>query len=121
MQDDYLKNVNYDMSYHRLKKELIEAFNINKAEVLERFIEEKMYLLLPNNPKAQYADCKKIEKLLKDSNSPHNWLIYLSPFDLSVLPLTREEKRILEWKEKLKKQSPNNNTPAESIIISEFL
>ena len=27
LQNDYLKNINYDMSYKRLKKELIETFN----------------------------------------------------------------------------------------------
>ena len=120
LQDNYLKNVNYDMSYHRLKKELVEAFNINKAEVLERFIEGKMYRLLPNNDFVPKIDCKRIEKLVNNCNSGHKWLMYLSLFDLSALPLTRAEKRIIEWKEKLKTQKPTNNTPTESIIISEF-
>lgn len=120
LQDNYLKNVNYDMSYHRLKKELVETFNINKAVVLERFIEEKMYRLLPNNDFAPKIDCKRIEKLVNNCNSGHKWLMYLSLFDLSALPLTRAEKRIIEWKEKLKTQKPTNNTPTESIIISEF-
>ena len=27
VQEEYLNNINYDMSYHRVRKELIETFN----------------------------------------------------------------------------------------------
>lgn len=34
------------MSFKRLKDELVDAFNLNKQEVLHKFIEQKMYKLL---------------------------------------------------------------------------
>ncbi len=120
LQDTYLKNVNYDMSYHRLKKELIEAFSINRAEVLEKFFTNRMYKLLSNNEPKWHINSQKAENLAKEINSPFIWLIYLSFFDLSNLPLTKQEKRILECAERLSYDKPNNNTPIESILISEL-
>ena len=38
LQQDYLENINYDMSYKRLKKELIETFNLNSQIAFEKFI-----------------------------------------------------------------------------------
>ena len=35
LQDEYLENINYDLSFHRLKKELKETFNLNKKEAIE--------------------------------------------------------------------------------------
>ena len=37
------------MSYHRIKKELKETFNINKIEVWEKFIENGIYKLMGPN------------------------------------------------------------------------
>lgn len=45
-QKEYLKNINYDMSYHRLKKELVETFNLNSQKAYERFTSEGIYKLL---------------------------------------------------------------------------
>ena len=42
----------------------------------------------------------------------------MSFFNLENLPLTRQEKRILEWAERLKTEKITNNTPQESIIIN---
>ena len=108
------------MSYHRLKKELIEAFSINRAEVLEKFFTNRMYKLLSNNEPKWHINSQKAENLAKEINSPFIWLIYLSFFDLSNLPLTKQEKRILECAERLSYDKPNNNTPIESILISEL-
>ena len=36
LQDEYLKNINYDMSYKRLKKELVETFNLNSQKAFEK-------------------------------------------------------------------------------------
>lgn len=120
LQKEYLSNVNYDMSYHRLKKELVETFNQNKAEVLDKFIDKKMYNLLGNNQAVPQTNSQKIETHLNGFTTEYCWLIYLSGFDLSKLPLTRAEKKILEWKERLKYEMPTNNTPKESIIISQM-
>ena len=119
LQEDYLNNVNYDMSYFRLKKELVETFNLNKQEAFDKFIEQKMYRLLGNN-QPEIIKKIKIEKYLKDKSAENIWLIYMSFFNLENLPLTKAEKRILEWADKLEKQKVNHNTPNDSIIINEI-
>ena len=121
LQEQYLDNINYDMSYHRLKKELVETFNLNKAEVLDKFINSKMYKLLGENQNTPLINSKAVENVLMGYKTEYCWLIYLSIFNLSNLPLTRAEKKILDWKERLKYEQPTNNTPKESIIISELL
>ena len=116
LQDSYLKNVNYDMSYHRIKKELKETFNLNKDIAFERFLSQGIYKLLGENQKLPSVN-QSIEDLVARFECENIWLIYMSFFDLSNFELTRAEKRIIEWNEKLKKQSPNNNTPIESVIF----
>ena len=49
LQDEYLANINYDMSYKRVKKELIETFNLNSQKAFEKFINEKIYKLVTPN------------------------------------------------------------------------
>lgn len=114
-QEEYLNHINYDMSYHRLKKELIETFNLNRPEAYKKFIDEGIYKLLG-------ADVKEPEFYPNFTNlnysGKHIWLIYLAFFNLDNLELTRAEKRILEWAERLKSEKPTNNTPQESIIIN---
>ncbi len=120
LQDSYLNNINYDISYHRLKKELIETFNLNNAKAFEKFINEKMYNLLGKNQKIPNINPQIIENRLKEFQTNYCWLIYLSHFDLSSIPLTRAENKILEWSKRLQREKPTNNTPEESIIISQI-
>lgn len=117
LQDEYLKNINYDMSYKRIKKELIETFNAplsnitkeyKKQRTFERFINEKIYKLVTTNdveiPSINIEEL--IEKYCLDmdchvANAPHNdehiWLIYVGVLkDLSRLPLTKIEQKILD-------------------------
>ena len=117
LQDEYLKNINYDMSYFRLKKELIDAFGLNKKEIFERFVEQKMFKLLGENQIIPIVDLDKLESMAAQCRKEYRWIIYLSFFDLSKLELTRGEKKILEWADKLKYEKPSNNTPVESIFI----
>ena len=42
LQKEYLSNINYDMSYKRVKKELIETFNLNSQNAFDKFINEKI-------------------------------------------------------------------------------
>lgn len=116
MQEEYLDNINYDMSYHRLKKELTETFNLNSAEAFDRFIEQGIYKLLGKNQKKIDIKGNLIKNTI-DSTIYTPWLIYMSFFDLSNIPLTRKEMSILEWAGKLKTQKSNNNTPKESVLI----
>ena len=117
LQDEYLKNINYDMSYKRIKKELIETFNApisnitkeyKKQRTFERFINEKIYkLVTPNDVEIPSINIEElIEKYSLDmdchvANAPHNdehiWLIYVGVLkDLSRLPLTKIEQKILD-------------------------
>ena len=126
LQQDYLNNINYDMSYKRVKKELIETFNphpnfslshSDKGEILpspkergdryqlafEKFINEKIYKLVTPNEVALPAIC--IEKFINNYSTlqPFNfstdyiWLVYVGVLgDLSRLPLTKIEQKILD-------------------------
>lgn len=112
LQEKYLENINYDMSFHRLKKELMETFNLNKFEAYEKFVNQKIYKLLGENQIPQQLS-GTIEKY---SFTPM-WLKYLGLYELENIELTRSEKRILEWTKRLNEEKPNNNTPSESILL----
>lgn len=115
LQTGYLENINYDMSYHRVKKELVETFNLNKYTAYERFVSENIYKLLgANQEPCMLSD--KVEQF--DVVSP--WLKYLAFFNLENLELTRAEKRILEWAKRLKTEKPTNNTPEAAIILDKI-
>ncbi len=115
LQTEYLDNINYDMSYHRVKKELVETFNLNKYKAYERFISENIYKLLGENQESCILS-DKVEQF----DVIYPWLKYMAFFNLEKFELTRVEKRILEWAERLKTEAPNNNTPEESIIIDKI-
>lgn len=121
LQEEYLKNINYDMSFHRLKKEIMETFNLNKGEAFDIFNKNKLYKLLGENQIPVNIRGSIIERIVKENDIAEPWIIYMSFFDLSNLALNRNEKRILEWTEKLKTQNKTDNTPKESIIIRKLL
>lgn len=95
LQDKYLQNINYDMSYKRLKKELIETFNLNSQKAFERFIDQKIYkLIAPQEFKLPKANLEEIIKTYKPKNI---WIIYVGLLpNISTLPLTKTEKKIVE-------------------------
>ncbi len=96
LQEEYLQDVNYDMSFKRLKDELKDAFNVDKQEVLNKFISQKIYKLLSKKEYRPYL-CNVEEFIKPYKNEIQNtWLIYSSGFDLSNLPLTKAENKILE-------------------------
>ena len=121
LQNKYLKNINYDMSYHRLKQELVDAFSLNKKEVFNTFVNQEMYKLLGEDETVPNIDLEKAEDLIKKNPTKLSWLIYLGYFNLSKLPLTRAEKRVLEWAKKLETQPQSNNTPLESVLLHKVL
>lgn len=95
LQDDYLKNINYDMCYKRIKKELIETFNLNSQKAFEKFINDGIYKLVTKEeiklPKIN------IEELVKKYKIEHPWIIYAGVLkDLSRLPLAKTEQKILD-------------------------
>lgn len=102
LQDEYLANINYDMSYKRVKKELIETFSLNSQSAFKAFIDQKIYkLVTPNDVEIPKVDVEKfINKYLADqpSSCPATiWLVYVGILgDLSRLPLTKIEQKILD-------------------------
>ena len=101
LQNEYLNNINYDMSYHRIKKELKETFNLNKQEALINFVDQNIYKLLGKNQLIPNIKCN-IQLLLNKYSVDHVWLVYLGLFDLSAIELDGEEKTILKTFEKIR-------------------
>ena len=120
LQKEYLANVNYDMSYHRLKNELVDAFNLNNHLVFDKFISQKMYNLLAKKQTEPEINSNIIEQELKKYNGELCWLIYLSFFDISNLSLTKSERKVIEWAKKIETEDISQNTPLESILINKL-
>ena len=121
LQDNYLNSINYDMSYHRIKKELVETFNLNKGKAFDMFVSQGIYKLLGENQIKPAIKGVDIEHAINEKPLAQAWLVYMSFFNLSNIPLTRAEKRIVEWVKKLEDQSPTNNTPPESVFIHNII
>ncbi|MCQ2739744.1 MAG: hypothetical protein MJ237_05905 [bacterium] len=121
LRDKYLQNINYDMSYHRLKKELLETFSINNGREYDDFVNQNIYKLLSSTKPLSDIKGKDIAKIVKNETFNNPQMLYLGLFNLNKLPLTRGEKKIIEWVERLKFQSPTNNTPKESIYLAKFI
>ena len=120
LQNEYLENINYDMSYHRIKKELKETFNLNRMEAFNRFIKDDIYKLLGPNQKP----CKisqNTEKIIKDFGIKSPWIIYLGQFDLSNFELTNEEKTIIEDFQQIKDYRPNNDYEIYKLFNNKIL
>ena len=96
LQEEYLENINYDISYHRLKKELKETFNLNKKEAYDIFIEQNIYKLLGKEQSVVKIN-NSIDKLISQIKPEHAWLVYLGEFNLSNFELTSEEKDIIKY------------------------
>lgn len=97
LRDEYLKNINYDMCYKRVKKELIETLGLNSDSIFKRFINENIYKLVTAD-RVQVPSAT-IEGLINKyiPNSGNIWLIYAGVLrDLSRLELTRKEQKILD-------------------------
>lgn len=100
LQDEYLSNINYDMSYSRVKKELIETFGCTKLMshglqwAYEKFISEKIYKLV--TPEDVRLPDVNIEKLVLDYPVQNQWIVFVGALgDLSLLPLTKVEQKIV--------------------------
>ena len=112
LRDNYLKNINYDMSFKRLKKELIETFNLNSQIAYEEFINAKIYkLVTPKEASLAKINIENfIDKYKKLINPDNIWLIYLGTIeDLSNLELTKEEQKIINDYNTIKNSQPKND------------
>lgn len=129
LQDEYLNNINYDMCFHRIKKEIKETFNLNRQDALRRFIDQGIYRLLGNNQTVPSVQID-IEALVNEFKPQNVWLVYAGLFDLSNLELTGEEVKILSSYEKIRNYKPVNDCeiynlfktlPLESVILYAIL
>lgn len=104
LQEEYLKNINYDMGKKRVKQEIIKTFNQNSQALFEKFIEQKIYKLLTK--KELKTVRYNIEKLLNIYHSKHPWLVYFGVLEITgCFDLTKYEKTVLEGAESLKNKT----------------
>lgn len=108
LQDDYLANINYDMSYYRLKKELKETFDLNEDLALERFIKDGIYKLLGNSQRAVLPQ-NSISELVEKYAPKNIWLVYLVAYNLEKIELTVEEDFIIKDYESVKNLTPDSD------------
>lgn len=107
LQDDYLKNINYDISYKRLKKELIETFNLNSQTAFEKFINDGIYKLI--SPQGFSLPKINIENLINTYKPTFPWIIYVGLLpDIKNLPLTKVEKKIVDDYKSLSEKNFNS-------------
>lgn len=119
LQDEYLNNINYDMCYKRIKKELIETFNLNSQKAFETFINDGIYKLVTTHditlpqvnieeilsayfviagldPQSHSNNTNAAVYQTKNNAKINIWLVYVGILgDLSRLPLTGNEQKIL--------------------------
>ncbi len=125
LQDNYLSNINYDMSYKRLKKELIETFNLNRWDAFVRFVNQNIYKLVA--PQKFELPKYNFSFLIDKFANKNIWIIYVGLLpDISNLALTREEKQIVDEFIKLKNLKFDSDceiykifktVPLESVIM----
>lgn len=125
LQDEYLDNINYDLSYHRLKKELKETFNLNNELAYKKFLDQKIYRLLgEGQPTVQFITSP--EKLINEYKPKHIWLVYLGAYGLKNFELNSEEADIIKGFEATKHLKPADrfsiyktfcDKPLETVLI----
>lgn len=107
LQEEYLKNINYDMSNKRIKQEFKKTFEQeqNRDIAFYKFIEQGIYKLITT--KFEFARirfgitlCKNIENLIIKYKPKHAWLIYLGIIaideNLDKFELTKTESQSIE-------------------------
>lgn len=125
LQNEYLNNINYDMSLKRLQKELKETFDLNSQIAFEKFVEQRIYKLI--TPKDFQLPTTNFEELINRYQPENIWIIYagLIP-DIENLPLTKIEKQIIENYNDLQTKTYNSdieiyknfaNTRLEAVIM----
>ena len=131
LQENYLENVNYDMSFKRVKKEIKETFNLNSNLAFEKFKNEGIYRLISQTPPSEpkTAISPVIEKYAHLINPQNIWLIYLAtmPDIERLLPtFDREELRIVESFREIQNFCPQDDfeiykmfeqKPLEAVIL----
>lgn len=100
LQEEYLNNINYDMSNKRLKTEIKRTFELNSQEAFDIFIEQKIYKLVTTKeitkPKIN------MQTVINKYKPKHPWIVYLGVIAMSEnedlldrLEFTKNEKEII--------------------------
>lgn len=86
LQNAYLENINSNMSYSRLKSELIQGFGLNFSSLAHKFIEQKIYKLIAENI-INITNFEKLQRLIAKycPKSENIWLIYFCVIFLPAL------------------------------------
>lgn len=103
LQEEYLADINYDTCYKRIKKEVMETFNLNSQEAFERFYDEGIYKLL--SPVTVERPRVNVPEVIAAVGVETPWIVYAGGCDLSRLELTKQEQRVLNDFEALKNTS----------------
>ncbi len=110
-QEEYLSNINYDMCYKRIKKELVETFGYSRKtslsleNIFREFVDKGIYKLLGAD--VNILPYKEIEI---PNNLKYQWIVYIGRLsDLSSLPLTRDEQKIINDFNSLKNLNLTND------------
>lgn len=114
LQEAYLKNINYDMCYKRVKQEIKKTFEQNFQTTFETFIRQGIYKLIINNevksPKTE------IENLINQFKPKYPWLVYFGVLAiysedelLERLELTNQEKDVVRSAKELVNRDLNDD------------
>jgi len=136
LQEDYLKNINYDICYKRVKQEIKKTFEACGQGTFDKFLEQGIYNLITSNIQisrhaelvsASYQHTTpdksrnkfgmtlggKIEKLIAKYKPKHQWLVYFGIIvigeNIDKLELTKYEKEVIEGTEGLKNKTFSND------------
>ena len=105
LMEDYLDKMQYSekISLMRIKKEFYEIFKMNSVEIMEDFIEKRIYKILSDN--INKVDFKKTKQIIEENNLTENapFIYFLSLFlrkdNLEILKhfnLTKSELKIIQ-------------------------
>lgn len=120
LQEEYLNNPNPDISYSRLKSELIQAFSLPFPQVWDKFISQKIFRLI-NPDFDKKIDSKNAIALIERFSPENRWLVWFAPVfagsaALELMNFTKIEKKIITDLEKAAKKAP----PCTNIEVYKF-
>lgn len=98
LQEEYLKNINYDMGIKRIKQEIKKTFSECNQECFEKFVDQNIYKLLTKN--SVKIKPKNIDKFINIYHPKHPWLIYFGIIllneNIEKFDLTKYEKQVFK-------------------------
>lgn len=114
-QEEYLKNINYDMCYKRVKQEIKKTFEQNSQVAFDRFVEQGIYKLITPHPNPTPSRGEgilqnpcKIENLINIYPPKYPWLVYFGIIAQHIeinFNLTKYEKEVIEGAKSLLNKS----------------